>query len=712
MVYGIGRSFFAISAAALLAVGSLSAQGAKDTFKDALRHLYKNEDSQALTKLKEVLAESPDHEAAYELWKETDARVWRYLISKGGDFEKIADYILSKARIERKKRINDAEAIGDLITVVLTGDTGARQKANLTLASNHGEFAVPFLVDALGNADDEDAQLHAIMAIEAIGTVATPALLPLLSSDNKILRQNVALSLMHLGDNRSLPYLQRLAESDKDAGIRAIAKKAVGKIGGAKVSGSLDLFVQQANGFLKGDPLLVRDDDASSVLWSLVDGKLVAHAVPTLLFGLEQGKNAGYGALQVDPKSREGQIVLARTYIAEKSILDSAPEGAGLDEFKSSSSDLGITTLAAGTDVIREAVRRNVEANMVPAAVSGLGMLARLEDPDNLAGSPLLAALGSADSRLAYESALALAGMGAPLEQGTRDMIVKVLADAVQEQAIKNIQVISGNKNLSMALGRKTGFWVDASNNAKDGMIRVADNGADVVVIDENVQGTHPLQIIEWVRRKAPEAKIILMANSPEKAEEVYGEKTDVILKMAASGDDLVKAVDGALDGVDLGAGRRYATKIAEASAQTLASLDPALYNLAPASASLAKTAGREGTVGLFSLRALARGGDMKALPSIAKVLKDNMSDEAMAIAACDAMGRIMARNKKADQAVALALVDIAKNKEASAKVRTAAVAALGRSPLLADQRTMLLESLQVTPGSEAAAGEDDGSED
>ncbi len=711
MVYGIGRTFFAFSAVALLGLGSLSAQGAKETFKEALLHLYKNEDSQALTKLKAVLSESPDHEAAYELWKETDARVWRYLISKGGDFEKIADYILSKAQIERKKRINDEDAIQELVSAAMTGDTGERQTATLTLASNHGEFAVPYLVDALGNADEEDAQLNAIMAIEAIGTAATPALLPLLTSDNKILRQNVALSLMHLGDNRSLPYLQRLAESDKDAGVRAIAKKAVGKIGGAKVPGSLDLFVQQANGFLNGDPLLVRDDDASSVLWSYVDGKLVPHAVPSPLFGLEQGKNAAYGALMVDPKSREGQIALARTYIAEKSILDAAPEGAGLDEFKAASGDLGITTLAAGTDIIREAVRRNVEAGMVPSAVSGLGMLARLEDPDNLAGSPLLAALGSADSRLAYQSALALAGMGAPLEDGTRDMIVKVLADAVQEQAIKNIQVISGNKNLSLAFGGKTGYWVNASSQAQDGMIRVADSGADVVVIDENVQGKHPLRIIEWVRSKVPSAKIILMANSVDKAEETYGEKVDLILKGASSADELVKAVDGALEGVDLGEGRRYATKIAEASAQTLATLDPALYNLAPASASLAKTAKREGTVGLFSLKALARGGDMKALPSIAKVLKDNTADEAVAIASCDALGRIMARNKKADTAVALLLVDIAKDAEASAKVRAAAVAALGRSPLQVEQRTMLLEALKVTPGA-GADDEDDGSDD
>jgi DNA-binding NarL/FixJ family response regulator len=655
-----------------------------------------------------VLAESPDHEAAYALWKETDARVWRYLISKGGDYEKIADYILSKAQVERKKRINDADAIEELVSTALTGDTGARQAASLTLASNHGEFAVPFLVNALGDADEEDGQLHAIMAVEAIGTVATPALIPLLSSDNKVLRQNVALSLMHLGDNRSLPYLQLLAESDKDAGVRAIAKKAVGKIGGAKVSGSLDLFIQQANGYLNGDPLLVRDDDASEVLWTFADGKLVAHAVPTQLFGLEQGKNAAYGALGIDPKSREGQIILARTYIAEKSILDAAPEGSGLDGFKASTSNLGITTLAAGTDVIREAVRRNIESGMVPSAVSGLGMLARLEDPDNLAGSPLLAALGSADSRLSYESALALASMGAPLEQGTRDMIVKVLADAVQEQAIKNIQVISSNKNVSMAFGGKTGFWVNASSKAREGMMRVADRGADVVVIDENLD-LSPMRVVEWVRSKAPDAKIILMAASTEKAEEVYGEKADVIIKGASTADEVIKAVEGALEGVDLGEGRRYATKIAEASAQTLAGLDPALYNLAPASASLAKTAGREGSVGLFSLRALARGGDMKALASIAKVLKDNLSDEAIAIAACDALGRIMARNKQADQAVALALVDIAKDGEASVKVRSAAVAALGRSPLEVDQRTMLLEALRVTPGANGDSDEDEG---
>ena len=65
--------------------------------------------------------------------------------------------------------------------------------------------------------------------------------------------------------------------------------------------------------------------------------------------------------------------------------------------------------------------------------------------------------------------------------------------------------------------------------------------------------------------------------------------------------------------------------------------------------------------------------------------------------AACEALGRIMARSGgTADATVVTALTVLAKTGEAN--VRSAAVSALGRAPLSATQRSSLFNALRVNP--------------
>jgi DNA-binding NarL/FixJ family response regulator len=284
-------------------------------------------------------------------------------------------------------------------------------------------------------------------------------------------------------------------------------------------------------------------------------------------------------------------------------------------------------------------------------------------------------------------------------------MVVSVLSDAVQEQAIKNIAVISQNQGLAQAFGGKQqGNWVDASTSAKDGLVRVANRGADVVVLDERIPDMHPLQAIRFLRSKSPNAKIVLIGAS-EKSNEAFDGKVDGIVVGVKDASVLLAKVNEVLGGVDLGPNRKYATRIAEASAKALASVDSSLYDLSSATEALSKTSMREGTVALFSLKALANGGGVEALDEVAKVLQDRKDDEAMAVAACEALGRIMSRSGKADQGVCEALATIAGERGLKASVRSAAVAALGRSPLPAAERTRLLRTLRVDPGAMGGEG-------
>lgn len=707
MVHGFVRSLVAFSVT-LLSIGSLTAQTAQELFKQGVRLLHQNKDTEALAVFRKVIEADPGNAEAYALWKDTELRIWGYMITQGGDLEKIARRLLALAKVKRQERKADAALIAPLVAKALSDDTGDRREADLTLASNHGEYAVPYFVQALGDADDVDQQIRAIMAMERIGALATLPLLPLLGSENKILRQNAASALLHIGDIRALPALQRLAEKDKDAGVRDVAKRAVAKIGGQGVPTAVDLYVQHSKSYLRGDLRLVRDTDASIVMWDLVDGKLVSRKVPAQLFVLEEAKAAAYGALAVDPESRQGLVALTRAYIAERSVIASVlagdPGNSEMSAVEGSIAELDITVLAAGADIVRVAVNENIAENMIASAVQGLQILARVEDPGSLAGSPLLAGLTNTDKRIAYASALGLASMNAAIDATARAQVVDVLAKAVLEQSIKKIAVFTPNQADVIAIregtSSKDGFWVDAPNKTSKGIADILETQPDVVVINESIESRLPRDVIDIVRKRLPKTKIILVARDLEQAKKMYDGKVDGFIAGPVEASAIKKKVDEVLMGVDLGENRRVATRISVSAAEALASLDTEAYGVSNASSSLATAAGREGQIALFSLKALARAGNSGALDAVLAVLGRNKANADVAIGACEALGRIMARSGgEANATIVTALTALASDKAAvDRKVRSAAVAALGRAPLSGTQRSALFNALRVNP--------------
>src|SRR5258708_37525139 len=59
----------------------------KTTFDQGVEMLQRGHNDEALAALQKVLAMNPTQEQALELWRGTDARVWRDLLVQGGQFE-------------------------------------------------------------------------------------------------------------------------------------------------------------------------------------------------------------------------------------------------------------------------------------------------------------------------------------------------------------------------------------------------------------------------------------------------------------------------------------------------------------------------------------------------------------------------------------------------------------------------------------------------
>lgn len=708
MVHGFGRSLLVFSTALLFSASPLLAQDAKEAFQEGVRLLRLSQDSEALAKFQEAVAANPTNEEAYELWKETQSRVWAAMMEKD-DFAKVATHFLRLAQLERQRMSADADTIRALVAKSLAADYGERSAANAELMSRHGEFAVPFFVDALGNADDETQQSYAILALDRIGRSATLPLLSLLESENALLRRNAAAALHYIEDTRALPALKHLAESDEDAAVREVAASAVKKIGGDNLASATDLYLKQADGFLNGNPELMRDGDIRPVLWSFKDGKLVSRAVPAALFQYELAKDWAYGALNVDPQSEAAVVSLTRAYAAQKAVVKNASGDEAVEAVAKQLPGIDNAILAAGPEVARAAYAANVKSGLVEAANEMAPQLAELEDPNDVQGSPLVSSLTSPDKRLRFGSAIALSKMGAKLDDAQKAQVISALGEAVLEQSRRVVHVINSDDGAAgiarNASSGARGLVVEASKSAVDELPMLTRFPPDVLVLEENLQTLLVDDVLRWMGKRGQFAntKVILVTKDKAGAAETYGEKIHGYIEGGLSVAGLRAAIDEVLDGVPLRSDE--ADKVAAQAADAIAKLDPTVFPVANASAKLIEASGLKEAVAVASLDALAKAGGAQQIASIVGVLKSRMSDVSVCKAAADALGKIMARAGVADKAAVDALVAIARDVDADAACRTAAIAALGRAPILPGTRVKLLRELRVDP----AAGDDEG---
>ncbi len=711
MVNGFGRSLLVISAAALVSVSTLRAQGdAKELFEEGVRLLSVNKDAEALQKFKAAVAADPSREDAYRIWKETDSRIWAAMMVKNDNLSKVATRFLRLAQVERKRRSSDSDLIKGLVEKALSDDYETRSAADVKLMSDHGDYAVPYLLDALGNVDEDDQQTYAILALDQIGRDATLPLVAALASENAVLRRNIAAALLYIGDRRALPALKRLAEKDEDGAVRDVANRAIAKIAGNNVlPASLDLFLRQSNGFLRGDVSLLQDGDILDGVWSFRDGKLVHRKVPAVIYPLELAKDAAYSALDVDPSSEAALVALTRAYVAEKAVVDAAsPDEEALVALKPSIAELGRTVAVAGASAVRKAFQQNVADKMIPAAVESLRTLAKLEDPTNLQGSPLLDSLQNPDKRIRYGAAVALAGMDAKLSDAQRGQVVADLGQAVLEQSHRVVKVIDPNDSnrtqAETANSETTGLIVDASGSTASGLGDIAKFPPDVLVVNEQLDTFLVNDVLDFIadRPHLKNVKVVLVTKNKAAAQEAYGDKIAGYIEGAVTGAGLATAIDEVLKGADLGADRKAADRVASDAAAALAKLDPTAYPVAAASASLIQAAKRGEGVAVQSLEALGHAAGVDQLAGIVEVMAAAKDSPKIAGAAAHALGRIMARLGKVDQASVDALIQVASDSAADEGLRAAALSALGQAPILPGTRAKLLRDLRVNLGGDA----------
>lgn len=694
----MARSFSQILIAAAVAVvvgGSALAQG---SLQEAVNLLRLGKQDEAVAKLREILAADPSNTDALALRKSVSQDEWFLLLThrengNPSEIQKIAMSILDRAKVEMKKASRDEAAIAALVETATAKDTdyGARQGAISKLLADHGEFAVPPLVQKLSSADDVEGVIQAISALMQLRSIAVLPLIEALKSSNATTVQNVAAALHHIGDDRAAPAMAALASDDRP-GVREIANKFLAKV--KAPAKPVEMLIAQSADYLAGN---VPVGAFSDVVWQLRDEKLVATDVPATLYASELAKACAADAVRLAPASLEARSALAQANLAQASMIEAAiAQG---DEASKAlepvAAELKNAALATGIDSVRAALGTGVQRGLAPVAMGAISALATAENADTIDQSSLLVALQSSNKQVRYAAAEALVRASGGVRVPQSDAVVGVLAEAVTEESVRTIQVIApaDTRGAVETASKGRGLAVDASTDAVSGMRSLLVNpNVDVVVINEVLPDRSPEDVIGNIKKDSRMAntKVVIVAKDEAAAKARFGDSVGVILAPLTS-ENLVEAVNKALEGTT-NAGNVRAEAYAAQASSALLSIAENKGGISGALANLGSQLNRGDAVAVPAAKAMGHAGGAAEVTALVATLGGSGSVD-LKKAAAESVGNILNRLGTVGDDVVTALTT-ALDAATDAGLRQAIVIALGKAKLPAEQRAALLKKL------------------
>ncbi len=679
---------------ALTTLNWSSADEVEDLFKQGVELLSRGKDAEALKSFQMVLAKDPSHEQAYRLWKNTDHKVWMEILTKQGDFELVARRLMGLAEMGRAERKNDGAAIKAQLDLLRSENSMESRKARNTLAAEHGEYAVAYMLPTLGDQGSDDRRVLYMHTLTEMDSDVVIPLIEALNSPDAFLKRNVALVLGYIGDSRAGGMLAHLAKSDTDGGVRSAASTALAK---CKSSGdALTDFLKAGEAYALRQGNVLSAHQYSDVVWSWTEKGLASMPVARAVYGDELSKKNYDRALAVDSNSMVARAGLARAYAAENAKLAAmAAAGADVSSMAALTDSNAIGMGLIGAEAIDHALSTAVRNSDHTAGRALIHALAAM--PNGPTGG-LMAALGSKDGAMRSEAAVALGDMAVRARSGADGRVVAMLGEAVGREVVRTAFVIEANADIrqgAQAQAEKLGFasmGADRGANALALLHRVP--GVDAVIVSDSLPDLTTFQVIADLRAEPRFEKtpIFVLSANPDQAKELFGDSVSGVIANAGDMAEVATAV-GALTG-----DRAEADQLATKAAVTLGSIAAAGGSISEAIPGLISTlAKREDGVSTASMATLALVGDSTHVSSLVAVLADASRSDAARTSAAHALAGVFARGAAASSEDMTAVFHAAVNAEGSAAVRTSAARAVGAMQLQPDVRAEMLRSAART---------------
>lgn len=651
----------------------------------------------ALKKLTEYVASNPGDDEVYGVLRSVDETVKLRALAAGGESERLMRYLLDKAKPTVEVRKRDPERIKKLVDSALTGDIDVRRRAGLELAMSSGDYAVPYLLPHLADAEVSSV-VNAMFAFHDIGAEAVlPLAEALTGSPDARQRKYVAALLGDLKDMRALPALRRAVEKDADADVKAKAADSIRRIR-SNATGPMSAaasYVKLGQMYYAGEPVVISELDEVHNVWAWEGDGLVRYEVPAGIFGYVLAERHAAEALALEPGNLAARSLLVRATLAEsleaRAMGDKAPEGAKGAWDLAASQGFDAASAALGEAVAQKNWDVAVEATRVVAATYG---------GQDLAGTAIEAALAAPERRVQYAAAVAALRMSPSKPFAGSQQVPALAAQAASETALRQVFVIDDmneSRNRMLQDLREGGYVVADESDGYRGVGRIQSTPTvDVVVVRADLGAAGALPSNKWKSTLAVLDELLVDARTKNmrlvvvvggSAAEIeakkaflttkYGEKIAAFVEEPLVATGYLPIVEAAVKKGELSKGGTAALSIAAEAADAFAAANShcTAWDFKVAIDPLANNA-QEGATDEIKLNAVRALGNLKAGggAALAAILKSDAKEE-LKVAAAKALGQVLSRvpatGDEVDTLVASA--------KAGGAVGSAAMGALGQ---------------------------------
>jgi hypothetical protein len=376
----------------------------------------------------ELFAISQDNYAGYEILLRVHeaapdaelAEISRKVLAiiEQGRFMRRSD---PKIIVEEIKRLSGTER-GRLIAVKRLKDAG--------------EYAIPYMLDAMADPSRRDELPNIIWALPQIGRPAIRPLVAALQTKDAPLKAEIIKALGKIGYPQSQGYLKYVVEKDDSPELRNLAADSIGQIDQTAVRvPAAVLFFQLAEQYYYHAESLAPAEDAgfgNIWFWDFTAGRLTREEVHKNYFNELMAMRVCEWTLKADPGFGNAiGLWLAAFFKAEASGVEQMPA-----YFGDKHADALVYATTAGPEYLHQALARAIKDKNADVALGAVEALATTAGEKSLfyalgPAQPLLQALSFDDRAVRYSAAIAVAAAGPRQGFAESKLVVANLADAL-----------------------------------------------------------------------------------------------------------------------------------------------------------------------------------------------------------------------------------------------------------------------------------------
>jgi len=486
------KTAIAILAIAYLGVSTCSAQTLEENWNDFLHYTKIGRFDMAKGHAQAVLASNPDPVKLLELSR-ANQQGYQILVrvndvAPDAELADLSGKIL--AIIEQGRFIERTEPRIIAEEVRRLSGTDRGWLTAVKRLRNAGEYAIPFMLDAIADSSRENELPYIVRALPHIGRDGIRPLVAALQTDNVTLKAQIITALGKIGYPQSQAYLKYIIENDDSSQLRAMAQDSIRQIDPDMLQvPAAQLFQELAEKYYYHAQSLAPAQDASFAnvwFWDSDAAKLVREEVDKSYFNELMAMRTCEWALKADPGFGSAiGLWLASFFKAESAGVEKMPA-----YFGERHADALVYATTAGVEYLHQALARAVKDNNAHVALGVIEALATTAGEKSLLyqigpSQPLLQALSFNDRMVRYSAAIAIGAAGPKEGFAESKLVVANLAEALgqgsqtgsggangwSEEIAENYAVRAAEAMLSLAQARNPVLDLSAAQLALESAV-------------------------------------------------------------------------------------------------------------------------------------------------------------------------------------------------------------------------------------------------